>query len=265
MCPKHLRSWVRITSIVSMGTGDVRVDDLHSATRRWQQSLEGPETPEPHSSLASDDAACPPLPCSRIAWHSLHAAVAAFDRALDALEAPEADGSAVMDELRTTLVHASHAVVVLALPRRERTDFAMRIAWSALDGAPDDPGIAALVAFPIPLAAREIARLLDERHFRASPRWTDRASVRVAGDHVASRVADRALFEDVVRFVWANDTTAAPLRDDLVTSAESISEVVDRAVTLWRTRRLAPLRDDVAVSSTESPLGVPAALVPIRR
>lgn len=242
-----------------MGLIEERVVDLRSATRPWHEALEGPETPEPHSSLASDDVACPPLPCSRIAWHSLHGAVAAFDRVLDALESPEAHGAAVLGDLRTALVHASHAVVVLALPRRERTDFAMRIAWSALDGAPDDPGVAALVAFPIPLAAREISRLLAGRSFKASPRWTDRASVRVAGDHVASRVPDRALFEDVVRFVWADNSGGTLLRDDLVTSAESVRAMVDRAVTLWRTRRLAPPQPVTPVSSGAPPLGGAAA------
>ncbi|MFC6697339.1 hypothetical protein [Nocardioides daphniae] len=243
-----------------MGLIEERVVDLRSATRPWHEALEGPEVPEPHSSLASDDVACPPLPCSRIAWHSLLGAVAAFDRVLDALESPDADGATVLGDLRTALVHASHAVVVLALPRRERTDFAMRIAWSALDGAPDDPGVAALVAFPIPLAAREISRLLAARSFKASPRWTDRASVRVAGDHVAARVPDRALFEDVVRFVWAADSGAGILRDDLVTSAESVRVVVDRAVTLWRTRRLAPPQAAAPATTDETPFGTPTLL-----
>ena len=225
-----------------MPRADLRVAVLRDATEQWDRVLAGTSTPEVRSSLAADDAACPVMPCSHLAWSALDHGRRAFRRAVHSLHSSaEPAVKDVLEELHLALVHASHALVVLAPGRRDRTQYAMRIAWTGLSGATArSPGIAELVPFVSPIAAAEVSRLLAQRDFKASPRWSDLVSVRMAGALVAEHVADPTLYADTARFVWTASADDAPLRDDLVTSAESIRGALDRGVELWSTRCLAP-------------------------
>lgn len=224
-----------------MGWGGRRLDELKTRRDRWRKELDGSAPPDPHSSLAADDRIFPSLPCSSIAWAGLNASVSAFDRALILLGHSEPRSVDVLRELRTALVHASHALTVLAPPRRDRVLYALRVAWTAhSDPEPRSQSLAALTPFRSPLVVREVERLLAERQFSASPRWNDGSSVRVAGLHMRERAADPDLHEAVVRFVWDASGHERALSDDVVTGAEAIAGFIDRALELWEVRRAAP-------------------------
>lgn len=245
-----------------MGWGGRRVDELRARRARWDEALGGPARPDAHSSLAADDSVFPSLPCSSIAWAGIGTATSAFDRSLKMLEDSAHDGSAdVLAELRTAAVHAAHALTVLAPARRERILYALRIVWTAHRG-PDErsESLTALAPFRSPLVVREVERLLDERQFGASPRWSDLSSVRIAALHLRQRAADPDLHEATVRFLWDTDSHEQALRDDVVTCAETVATFVDRALDLWQVRRTAPRTPDTPVSAeTEaSVFGTPA-------
>ena len=225
-----------------MPRADHRVAALRDALKHRDRTLSGTSTPETHSSLAADDAVCPVLPCSHLAWTALghgHRALAAAAESLDSSRAISTHD--ILVQLRLALVQTSHALTVLAPSRTSRTQYGLRLAWTALSGAGDQsPGLATLAPFVSPIAAEEVARLLVQRNFRASPRWSDASSVRIAGALVADHLPDPVLYADTARFLWNATEAETLLRDDLVTSAEILLGALDRAVDLWATRRLAP-------------------------
>lgn len=225
-----------------MPRADLRVAVLRDAIEQWDRVLAGTSTPEPRSSLAADDSACLVLPCSHLAWSALDHGRRALGAAVALLDSStEAPPDELIGHLRSALVHASHALTLMAPGRRERTQHGMRVAWTALSGMTDkSPGIAELAPFVSPIAAAEVARQLKQRDFQASPRWTDLTSVRIAGSLLSGHVSDPQLYADSARFLWSVTADDAPLRDDLVTSAESVRAALDRAVDLWATRCLAP-------------------------
>ena len=203
----------------------------------------------------------PSLPCSSIAWAGLGTSAQAFDRVLKMLDDRDHDTVEVLAELRTSLVHASHALTVLAPARRERILYALRVVWTAHVG-PDarSESLAALAPFRSPLVVREVENLLEERHFGASPRWNDGSSVRIAGSHMRERVADPDLHEAVVRFVWDTSGHGHALRDDVVTGVETVAGFLERALELWEVRRTAPRAGDATEGHTPaSVFGSPAA------
>lgn len=230
--------------------GGRRVNALRTERDRWSDTLDGPARPDEHSSLAADDTVFPSLPCSSIAWAGIGAATAAFDRALKVLEDSPHDPVPVLAELRTATVHASHALTVLAPARRERILYALRIVWTAHRG-PDrrSESLEALAPFRSPLVVREVERLLEERHFGASPRWSDLSSVRIAGTYLRQRATDPDLHEATVRFLWDTPSHEHAVRDDVVTCAETVASFVDRALELWQVRRTAPRTPDQVETS----------------
>lgn len=224
-----------------MGWGGRRLDELRTRRDGWRATLDGPARPDAHSSLGADDQVFPSLPCSSIAWAGVSTAVAAYDRALKMLQDGDHDTAEVLGELRTSLVHAAHALTVLAPTRRERILYALRVAWTAHSG-PDarSESLTTLAPFRSPLVVREVENLLDERQFGASPRWNDGSSVRVAGAHMRERVTDPDLHEAIVRFLWDVGGHEHALRDDVVTCADTVAGFVERALELWDVRRTAP-------------------------
>lgn len=232
---------------------------LRAGRDRWRAVLDGPARPEPHSSLAADDSVFSPLPCSSIAWWSLTRAVRSYDHAIELLDADSATApQGALEHLRTALVHASAAVTVLAPSRSRRIMYALRIAWTAFRRPqPDSASLAQLAPFDSVLVVREAAEQLEKREFFASPRWTDRSSVRVAAEHVRDHVPDPELYEATVRFLWAGHTHTATVRDDVVACAESLALMLDRSLSLWQAR----VRSS-AVGATDGAQGqVPASVL----
>lgn len=202
--------------------------------------MTGLPRPEQASSLATDDLVFAPLGCSAVASAMMRQAGQALDRALIGLESSDGsdmDVAAVLHELRSALVHSSHAIAVLAPARAVRVRNALRIAWTAFTGPDDRSGsIASLTPFTNEMVAAEVAGLLRERSFAASPRWHEISSVRVASDHLRSLVADGDLHEAVVRFLWDDAAHSQAVLDDAVTCAEVVATTLTRAARLWDVR-----------------------------
>ena len=225
--------------------GKGRVGVLRTYRQRWDHVLRGPAVPEPQSSLAADDQVFPSLPPSAIAWTHLGLAVHGFDIAVDALARDEQElDPDVLPALRSSLLHASTALAVLAPARARRIDHALRIAWTAFSGAgPESEAAGRLAPFGNELVVREAAALLNRRNFVASPRWTDRSAVRVAAHHVRLHAPDAELYEATVRHLWAARPIDDAVRDDAVACAESVALTVQRGLDLWRARSTAALED----------------------
>ncbi len=217
------------------------MDVLRTHRQRWHDVLTGPASPAPHSSLAADDLVFPGLPPSSIAWTSLGLAVHNFDIALDGLARDEEVlDPDVFPALRRSLLHGATAVAVLAPTRARRIDHALRIAWTAFTGpGPESEAAGRLAPFGNELVVREAAALLQQRHFVASPRWTDRSAVRVAAHHVRHLAPDPELYEATVRHLWAAHQPADSVRDDAVACAESVALTVQRGLDLWQARSAA--------------------------
>ncbi len=235
--------------------GVCRSDELRSSRPVWDAVLNGPARPAAKSSLAADDAVFPSLPCSSLAWTGIRSAATAFDTALELLGDPgEPFDTEVLDHLRDALVHASHAITVLAPARARRVDHALRMAWTAYSGADGhSASLATYAPFPVPLVVREAESLLRSRTFAATPRWTDTSSVRVAANLMMQRVADPELFEATARFLWESTPEELHLavRDDAVTCAESVFATITHAISLWQRRsRPAPSVAEAIEAST---------------
>ena len=113
---------------------DADVGGVATRAEGWTDFIDGHRTVQPGSSMAADDAACPVLPCSRIAWSCLTYAHA---RLLTR-------GGDPVDLLHDAMVASSHAVTVLVPRNPERTTYGLRIAWTVLDGTDLDPALNAL-------------------------------------------------------------------------------------------------------------------------
>lgn len=237
-----------------MGLGGARARAVVSARASWQPLLDASGVPSAHSSLAADDAILPAMGCSAIAWFGLRSAASAMDRSLDLLRtSAEANSAAALAELRAALVHASHAVTVLAPRRSDRVTYALRIAWTAFTGEDErSPSLASLAPFSSPLVVREVETVLRERGFSATPRWSDASSVRLATGHLRSRVLDPELFEATVRFLWDGEGHDDVVADDVIACAETVAAVVERGLVLWGTRSAAaqPVQQEPEVGSS---------------
>lgn len=192
--------------------------------------------------MAADDAACPVLPCSRIAWSCLTYAHA---RLLTR-------GGDPVDLLHDALVASSHAVTVLVPRNPERTTYGLRIAWTVLDGTDLDPALNALELNSLRLSAPgpgpvgtsrnatasiEVERLLAERGFDASPRWLTRSSLRTAGALVSADVDDPETFEKSVSRLWTRDLTDSAQLD---LAERAVATMWEHAAQAWRRRSAAP-------------------------
>lgn len=209
---------------------DAEVEGIATRAEQWNDFITSHAQVQPGSSLAADDAACPVLPCSRIAWGSLTYA----HRRLVALDS-DTDHANV---LREAMVATSHALTVLAPARTERTTHGLRIAWTVLHGATDDPTLIELAPVRSPIAGAEVERLLHERGFLASPRWQSSSSVRTAGAVVSAVSSDPETFELALRALWRQHLTDA---GDLRVAGEAVAAMWERAAQLWRTRSAAPV------------------------
>ena len=206
---------------------DADVGGVATRAQQWTDFLSTHRTVWPGSSLAADDAACPVLPCSRIAWGCL---TWAHDRLLNADDdQPEA--------LREALVATSHAATVLLPDRATRTTHGLRIAWTVLDDTHDDPALRSLGRTPNVVARTEVERLLSERAFDASPRWRTQSSIRIAGEIVSAGVQDPETFETALRNLWRGLLTDG---GDLVLAEEAVTSMWVRAAQSWRLRTAAP-------------------------
>lgn len=252
-----------------MRSASTRLLDLRASRDVWTALLSELPRPEEHSSLATDDLVFPPLGCSAVASGMLRHADAALGRALVGLEptdTTEVDVPAVLDELRTALVHASHAVAVLAPTRVMRVRNALRIAWTAFAG-PDDRShsLTSLTPFTNTMVASQVAVLLRDRSYAASPRWHEISSVRLASDHLRGHVADGDLHEAAVRFLWDADEHPEAVTDDAFTCAETVVATITRVARLWdiRGRRLPEVSTAGANASAAPALfkGAPSASV----
>lgn len=207
---------------------DADVGGVATRAQQWTEFLSVHHAVAPGSSVAVDDAACPVLPCSRIAWGCLthaHARLLATD------------GQDRATALEDAFVATSHAVTVLLDERPVRTVHALRIAWTVLDGRTLDPALAALGRGPNPAAVLELERLLAERGFDASPRWHVRSSVRTAGALVSTRVNDSETFETALRSLWA-DQLSEPR--DMDAAEQAVATMWELAAQAWRRRTAAP-------------------------
>ena len=214
-------------SIVSV-VSDAEVEEIATRAEQWTGFIASHSTIQPGSSLAADDAACPVLPCSRIAWGCL---TFAHHRLVTATSEDHAVA------LREAMVATSHALTVLAPGRTERTTYGLRIAWTVFHTTAVDPTLAALAPIRSPIAGAEMERLLRERGFEASPRWHESSSVRTAGAATSAVSSDPETFESALRALWQGHLTDP---GDLQVADDAVVAMWERAAQLWRIRRAAP-------------------------
>lgn len=246
-----------------------RLLDLRASRDVWTALLSDLPRPEEHSSLATDDLVFPPLGCSGVGSAMLRQADRSLERALAGLEPEDTvtvDVPAVLHELRTALIHASHAVAVLAPARAMRVRHGLRIAWTAFAGPDERSGsLTSLTPFTNAMVATEVAALLRARSYAASPRWHEISSVRLASDHLRGQVADGDLHEAAVRFLWDAGEHSGAVTDDAFTCAETVVATMTRVARLWevRGRRLPELSTAGASVSAAPALfkGAPSAPV----
>ena len=107
---------------------------MEEAVAAWRPLLLDPQAPEPGSSLAKDDEAFPPMPCSQLAWWGLTVAVEHLDAGLRLLADQAARSGPYFSDanytvLRAALLGASQAAVLLLPASREtRTTYGLQLA-----------------------------------------------------------------------------------------------------------------------------------------
>lgn len=209
-----------------------RMSRVREAVEKWRDLIMEPSEPAPGSSLAADDAAFPPLPCSSLAWWGITVGVEHLDAALRLVDQQIDSGGPLLPSanytvLRAGMLGAAQACVLL-LPtfRSERTTFGLRIAHEEYnqvlgfrrslfehDALPTSVAISESdLASTERMEKRreEIRALLTERGVSSKRRkLTDTAMIKRAGALVYQRDSNASMLSLGVGMEWQLGSGAA--------------------------------------------------------
>lgn len=212
-----------------MANWNDKVDRVRSAVDQWSKRLPDADTPQPGSSLATDDLVFPRLSCSQLAWYALGVGVEHLDATLRLLRQQVDAGGPILPDanytvLRAALVGSSQAVVLLCSTSREkRTTVALQFAheeyrqlYNFRKHVLQHAGLVAQAKteaskkdyLKLPRERREqVAALLKDR--TAPLKITDTDLVQRAADLVHSRGADSTLLQLALEMEWRLGSGAA--------------------------------------------------------
>lgn len=203
-----------------MTSWESRIGQVRTAVTAWRQRLLDPDEPELGSSLATDDATYPGMPCSQLAWWGMSVGVEHIDATLRLFDEQVATGGPILPAanftvLRAALVGSSQAVVLL-LPksREERANYGLQIAheeyrqtFNFRERVLQHPGL-------VP-PAREAAANKDYLK-QPAERRDELAKLLTARSVIPRRLTDTAMIERAAELVHTGPLDADLLRSSIV-------------------------------------------------